>query len=70
MEEAKALPARYMRLSRYMAVFGFFLLCMASLFLISPWSYGLTLGAASGGLGLTILFTALYYWGCSNESCS
>lgn len=38
--------------------------------MFTPWHDGPVAGAVCAALGLLVFFTAGYYWGCDNETCS
>jgi predicted Kef-type K+ transport protein len=69
-KEKRALPQRYLRFSKEMVGLSLVLLAVAYGLIVSSWRLGPVVGGVCGGLALGVFFTAGYYWGCENESCS
>lgn len=63
-------PLRHLRFSRGMVALSLILLIAGMAVLLSDWAYGLVVGASLMSVAMGIFFTAGYYWGCENESCS
>ena len=60
----------HLRLSKGMVAFSLLLLAIGVAVMLSDWGYALVVGAFLMSLAMGIFFTAGYYWGCDNESCS
>jgi hypothetical protein len=69
-EPAVRLPERRLFLSKVMVVLALLCIGLGLALMVGPWSFGAVAGAASGALGMVIIFMAGYYWGCENETCS
>ena len=67
---AAKLPQRRLRFSKRMVALSLVLMAAGAALLFSPGAYNPMAGVACGALGMAVFFTAGYYWGCDNESCS
>jgi hypothetical protein len=69
-EETKSLPKKTLRFSKRMVALSLMLVAGGIVLMTSAWSHALMAGLSCATLGFGLLFTAGYYWGCDNESCS
>jgi hypothetical protein len=63
------LPRRWLRMSRGFAAAGGALLLGGLLLVFLGGPEGPVLGSLVGGLGLGLLLSAGYYWGCGTKGC-
>lgn len=69
-DDKRPLAPRRLRFSRRMVALSLVIVAAGLGLVLCPLSYGPVAGAACGGLGLGVLFSAGYYWTCDNEACS
>jgi hypothetical protein len=68
--ETKSLPKNRLRVSKRMTGLSLLLVAAGITTMMGPWSQAVMAGLGCAALGFGFFFTAGYYWGCDNESCS
>ena len=66
----RPLPGRLVRWSKRLVALAALVIAVGLALIVGPWAWGALVGGLVFGIGLTVLLTASYYWGCGNESCS
>lgn len=69
-DDKKMLPKRSLIFSKRMVALALALIAGGVAMVLSPWGYGKVVGVTFCAVGFWVLFTAGYYWGCENETCS
>jgi hypothetical protein len=69
-DSPKPLPKNKLNFSKGMVALSVLFVAVGVALMMGPWTYALMAGVTSAALGLGLFFTAGYYWGCDNETCS